>query len=142
MKKLFVSLLLVFAMAFSCCTVGFASVPDEEVVTEPRVTSSILTVVSRESGTYGTATIDCNFAGMMDSFTVTVYLQKLSNNSWINDTSNDDYAKRVIGTNGHDAFFDVFYDDLTRGTSYRLKVVSKTVLNGTTYQRTGYSQVF
>ena len=141
MKKLLLSLTLAFIMAFSCATVGFASVPDE-VVVEPRLTSSMAIGVSRESGTRAIAGIDCNFAGYMDSFTVTVYLQKLSNNSWVNDTSNDDFAKRASGTNAMDAVFDVEYDDLTYGTSYRLKVVSKTVYNGTTYQRTGYSRTF
>ena len=141
MKKLFVSLLLVFAMAFSCCTVGFASVPAEEVV-EPRVTSSLMLTVSRDSGTDGSATIDVNFANIMDSFTIDVYLQKLSNGSWVNDTSNEDYHLRVYGSNRSCAFFDSFYDDLKRGTSYRVKVVSKTVFNGVTYQRSAYSQTF
>ena len=141
MKKLLLSLTLAFIMAFSCATIGFASVPDE-VVVEPRVTSSISSGVSRDSGTKASATIDCNFAYIMDSFSVTVYLQKLSNNSWVNDTSNEDFAKRCSGTNSDDAYFSVFYDDLTYGTSYRLKIVSKTVYDGTTYQRSGYSPVF
>ena len=142
MKKLFVSLLLVFAMAFSCCTVGFASVPDEEVVT-PYLTSSMNIAVSRESGTKGIASIDVNFANIMDSFTITVYLQKLSSNgSWVNDTSNEDYILSVVGTDRTFALFDSYYDKLVRGTSYRIKVVSKTVYNGVTYQRSGYSQVF
>lgn len=140
MKKLFVSLLLVFAMAFSCCTVGFASVPDEEVT--PYVTSSMNISVSRESGTDGGATINVNFANLMDSFTITVYLQKLNNGNWVNDTTNEDYMLKVVGSKRYSALFDVFYDDLTRGTSYRLKVVSKTEYNGVTYQRSGYSQVF
>ena len=141
MKKLLLSLTLAFIMAFSCATVGFASVPDE-VVVEPRVTSSISTGVSRDSGTNASATIDCNFACIADSFTITVYLQKLSNGSWINDTSNEDFVKKVSGSNRDDAYFSVFYDDLTYGSSYRLKVVSKTVYNGTTYQASGYSPTF
>ena len=141
MKKLLLSLTLAFILAFSCATVGFASVPDE-VVVEPRVTSSMSIAVSRESGTEGVATIVANFANYMDSYTVTVYLQKLSNNSWVNDTSNEDYLQGVTGSNRASTLFDTFYDDLTRGTSYRLKVVSKTVYNGVTYRSTGYSQVF
>ncbi|MBR6528548.1 MAG: hypothetical protein IKT62_00785 [Firmicutes bacterium] len=141
MKKLLLSLTLAFVMAFSCATVGFASVPDE-VSVEPRATSMIGTAVSRDSGTDASATIDVDFAGTMDSYTVTVYLQKLSNNNWVNDSSNEDYVKRSSGTNRDYSIFDCFYDDLTRGTSYRLKVVSKTVLNGVSYQRTGYSHVF
>ena len=141
MKKLLLSLTLAFVMAFSCVAVGFASVPDE-VSAEPRFSNSIGIAVSRDSGTDASATIDVNFAGTMDSHSVTVYLQKLSNNNWISDSSNQDYAKRNTGTNRSHAIFDCFYDELTRGTSYRLKVVSKTTLNGVTYQRTGYSQVF
>ena len=141
MRKLLLSLTLAFVMAFSCTAVGFAAVSEEAVV-EPRATSSMNISVSRESGTEGGATIDVNFAGYMDSFTITVYLQKLSNGSWVNDTSNEDYAKRGTGSNREDAFYDVFYDDLTRGTSYRLKVVSVTTYNKTTYRAIGYSQAF
>lgn len=141
MKKLLLSLILAFVMAFSCATVGFASVPDE-VSVEPRLTSSMNLAVSRESGTDGVATISVNFANYMDSYTVTVYLQKLSNNSWVNDTSNEDYVKGVTGKNRTSTMFDAYYDDLTRGTSYRLKVVSKTVYNGTTYTASGYTRVF
>ena len=141
MKKLLLSLTLAFVMAFSCTTVGFASVPDE-VSAEPRVTSLIHTAVSRESGTKAGATIITDFANTMDSFTVTVYLQKLSNGSWINDTTNEDYIKRSSGSNDYGHLFDVYYDDLTYGISYRLKVVSKTIHNGVTYQRSGYSKTF
>lgn len=141
MRKLLLSLTLAFVMAFSCTAVGFAAVSEEAVV-EPRSTSSMNIYVSRESGTEGGATIDVNFAGYVDTFSVTVYLQKLSNGSWVNDTSNQDYATRATGTNREDAVFDVFFDQLTRGTSYRLKVVSETKYNNVTYRSTGYSQVF
>ena len=141
MRKLLLSLTLAFVMAFSCTAVGFAAVSEEAVV-EPRATSSMNISVSRESGTDGVATIDVNFAGYMDSFTITVYLQKLSNGSWVNDTSNQDYIGRVTGSNRDDAFFDIFYDKLTRGTSYRLKVVSVTNYDKTTFKSTGYSQAF
>ena len=97
MRKLLLSLTLAFVMAFSCTAVGFAAVSEEAVV-EPRSTSSMNISVSRESGTEGGATIDVNFAGYVDTFTITVYLQKLSNGSWVNDTSNEDYAKRGTGS--------------------------------------------
>ena len=141
MRKLLLSLTLAFVMAFSCTAVGFAAVSEEAIV-EPRSTSSMNIYVSRESGTEGGATIDVNFAGYVDTFSVTVYLQKLSNGSWVNDTSNEDYAIRATGSNRHYAFFNVFYDKLIRGTSYRLKVVSVTTYNDVTYKSTGYSQVF
>ena len=141
MRKLLLSLTLAFVMAFSCTTVGFAAVSEEAVV-EPRATSSMNIYVSRESGTDGGATIDVNFANYVDTFTITVYLQKLSNGSWVNDTSNEDYIGRVTGSDRDYAFFDIFYDKLTRGTSYRLKVVSVTTYNRVTYKSTGYSQVF
>ena len=142
MKKLLLSLTLAFIMVFTFTTSAFAAVPDE-VVAEPRLTSSINIFVDRESGTKGGATIDCNFAGTMESFEVLVYLQKLSNGSWVNDTSNEDYYRRAYGTNNDDAFFDVSYDKLKSGTSYRLKVVSKTVAStGTSYQRSAYSATF
>ena len=142
MKKMFLSLFLIFVLAFSCCSVGFATVPEEDTTVDTRATSSMQIVVNRESATKGGASIICNFAGFMDSYTTTVYLQKLSNNNWVNDTSNEDYVKRISGTNREGIGFDVFYDDLTRGTSYRLKIVSKTVYNGVTYTASGYSKVF
>lgn len=142
MKKLLLSLTLAFIMVFTFTTSAFAAVPDE-VVAEPRLTSSINISVDRRSGTYGVATVDCNFAGVMESCEVLVYLQKLSNGSWVNDTSNEDYYKRAIGTNRSSATFDVYYDKMTYGTSYRLKVVSKTVAStGTSYQRSAYSATF
>ena len=129
MKKLLLSLTLAFIMVFTFTTSAFAAVPDE-VVVEPRLTSSINIFVDRESGTKGGATVNCNFAGTMDSFEVSVYLQKLSNGSWVNDTSNEDYHKKAIGTNRSYATFDVNYDKLKYGTSYRIKVVSKTTFEG------------
>ena len=142
MKKMLLSLMLVFVMVFSCTAVGFAAVPDEEVV-EPRLTSSINISVNRSSGTKGGATVDCNFAGTMDSFTIDVYLQKLSNGSWVNDTSNEDYHTRVYGYDRSYAMFDVHFDKLTYGVSYRIKVTSKTLAHtGTTYQRSAYSATF
>ena len=141
MKKLLLSLTLAFIMVFTFTTSAFAAVPDEAVV-EPKMTSSINISVNRESGTKGGATIDCNFQGLTDSFTIDVYLQKLSNGSWVNDSSNEDYHKRVYGTNRTFAIFDVHYDKLIHGTSYRLKIVSKTTLENVSYQRSGYSLTF
>ena len=141
MKKLLLSLTLAFIMVFTFTTSAFAAVPDE-VVAEPRLTSSINITVDRRSGTYGIANVDANFAGSMDSYTVDVYLQKLSNGSWVNDTSNEDYHRRASGTNRSYSFFDVYYDDLTYGTSYRVKVVSKTTRDDISYQRSGYSLTF
>ena len=141
MKKLLLSLTLAFIMVFTFTASAFAAVPNE-VVAEPRLTSSINISVDRRSGTYGVATINCNYAGTMDSFEVLVYLQKLSNGSWVNDTSNEDYYKRARGTNYDLSLFDVYYDDLTYGTMYRLKVVSKTTLDNVSYQRSGYSATF
>ena len=142
MKKMLLSLFLILSLVFSCCSVGFATVPQEDPTVDTRATSSISVGVSRDSGTDASASIVCNFAGIMDSYTITVYLQKLSNGNWISDTSNEDYVKRVSGTNREHRLFDVFYDDLTRGTSYRLKIVSKTVYGTTTYTRSGYSATF
>lgn len=141
MKKLLLSLTLAFIMVFTFTISAFAAVPDE-VVVEPRITSSINIAVDRTSGTKGGATIDCNFAGTTEDFIIDVYLQKLSSGSWVNDTSNEDYHIRAHGTNKSYAFFDVYYDKLIHGTSYRLKVVSKTTHNDVTYQRSAYSATF
>ena len=141
MKKILLSLLLVFALVFSTTAVCFASAGDEEVV-QPYATSSINIGVDRVSGTKANTSVGTNFATYVDSYTVTVYLQKLSNNSWINDTSNEDYVTRVTGTNRSEISFDKIYDKLTYGSSYRIKVVSKTVYAGTTYTKSAYSATF
>ena len=141
MKKILLSLLLVFALVFSTTAVCFAAVGDEEVV-QPYATSSIGIGVDRVSGTKANTSVDVNFATYMDSYTITVYLQKLSNNSWINDTNNEDYVTRVTGSNKAQTSFDKIYDKLTYGTNYRMKVVSKTTYAGTTYTKSAYSATF
>ena len=141
MKKILLSLLLVFALVFSTTAVCFAAVGDEEIV-QPYATSSINIGIDRVNGSTASTSTAANFATTVDSYTVTVYLQKLSNNNWINDTNNEDYVTRVTGSNRSSVAFNKLYDDLTYGTSYRLKVVSKTVVNGSTYTMSGYSKTF
>jgi len=141
MKKTLLSLFLAFVLVFSCTTIGFAAVPDEEVV-QPYATSSINIGVDRVSGTKAETSVNCNFATSVDSYTITVYLQKLSNNNWVNDTDNEDYVTRVTGSNAYSRAFSKIYDDLTYGTLYRLKVTSKTVYAGTTYTKSAYSATF
>ena len=141
MKKILLSLLLVFALVFSTTAVCFAAVGDEEVV-QPYATSSINIGVDRVSGTKASTSTAANFATTVDTYTVTVYLQKLSNNSWVNDTANEDYVTRVTGSNKSSIAFNKLYDDLTYGTSYRMKVVSKTTYAGTTYTKSAYSATF
>ena len=143
MKRTIISVFLILVLAFSFCSVGFASVPEESTAADTRATSSMQIAASRESGTEAVVSINCNFAGIMDSYTITVYLQRqIANGSWVNDTTNDDYTRRVSGSGRESRLFDAFYNDLTRGTSYRVKVVSKTVWEGVTYTRTGYSAAF
>lgn len=142
MKKILLSLLLVFALAFSTTAVCFASAGGGEEIVQPYATSSINIGVDRVSGTTASTSTAANFATTVDSYTVTVYLQKLSNNNWVNDTNNEDYVTKVTGSNRSSVAFNKLYDDLTYGTSYRLKVVSKTTVGTTNYTASGYSQTF
>ncbi len=142
MKKILLSLLLVFALAFSTTAVCFASAGGGEEIVQPYATSSIGIGVDRVSGTRANTSVGVNFATSVDSYTITVYLQKLSNNAWVNDTNNEDYVTRVTGSNVYERSFDKIYDKLSYGTSYRLKVVSKTTVGTTTYTASGYSRTF
>lgn len=142
MKKLFLSLFIVFALIFSCCTVGFAAFPADDNVAEPLQTSSIVTSVSRESRTSGYCTVIANFPYEVDSYRVTTYLQKLDNGSWTHDTTNPEFSHYRKGEKSIGTLFDADYQFLKSGTTYRVKVVSKTVVDDVTYTATSYSKAF
>lgn len=142
MKKIFLSLLIVLALVFSCCTVVFAALPADDNVAGQLHTSSISTSVNRESRTSGYCTVNCNFPYEVNSYTVTTYLQKLYNGSWVHDTTNSEFSHYKTGKNSIGTLFDVDYHYLKSGTTYRVKVVSKTIVDDVTYTATSYSKAF
>lgn len=142
MKKLFLSLFIVFALVFSCCTAGFAALPSDDNVAMPLETCSISTSVNRESRTTGGCTVIANFPYEVDSYRVTTCLQKLDNGSWTHDTTNPEFSHYNKGEKSIGTLFDIHYHYLKSGTTYRIKVVSKTVVDDVTYTATSYSKAF
>ncbi len=140
MKRKLLSLLMILALTLSCCSVAFAASGDDGI--QPRDTASMTYALDRESGTKGSCTANITFATQVDSYTVTFYLQKLSNDSWINDTSNEDYKYSTSGVNKRSTLVSKNYDDLAYGKSYRVKIVSVDYIDGVKYQSTGYTTSF
>lgn len=140
MKKKLLSLFIALILAFSCCSVAFA-VPEDEGIT-PYETNNVIFVINRTSATKALVSIDVSFSTRVDQYSVVVYLQKLSNGSWVNDTKNDDYVYYNNGWNKYDFLYSKTYDNLVRGTTYRIKCVSKDYIGNNNTISTTYSQSF
>lgn len=140
MKKKLLSLFIALTLAFSCCSVAFA-VPEDESIT-PYDTNNVIFAISRTSATKASVSIDVHFSTRVDQYSVVVYLQKLSNGSWVNDTTNEDYVYYNNGWNKYDFLYSRTYDDLVRGTTYRIKCVSKDYIGNSNTISTTYSKAF
>ena len=63
--------------------------------------------------------IKCYFlVNELIQYSVVVYLQKLSNGSWVLDTTNDDYVYYNNGFSAGSFLFSKKYDDLKRGVTF------------------------
>ena len=133
MKKKLLSVLTALVLVTSCLSVAFA-VPEDSGI-QPYDTSGITYSVDRTSDT--TASIDINV-----QYSVVVYLQKLSNGSWVLDTTNDDYVYYNNGFSARSFLFSKKYDDLKRGVTYRIQVVSKDYISGNSHTTTAYTRSF
>ena len=140
MKKKLLSLFITLILAFSCCSVAFA-VPEDEGIT-PYETHSISYVIDRTSATSATAAVNVSFSTRVDQYSVVIYLQKLSNGSWIDDNTNKDYVYYNNGWNQPSFLYSKKYDSLKRGTTYRLKCVSKDYIGSSYHIATSYSYSF
>ncbi len=140
MRRKILSLLMIMVLAISCCSVAFAAQADPGI--EPMSTSSIACSIDRTSGTRASCSADAFFNTQVDSYTITFYLQKLSNGSWVNDTSNEDYKYSSSGVNKRSALVSKIYDDLTYGKTYRVKIISTDYIDGVKHQATGYTASF
>jgi len=139
MKKKISVLLMVLVMVLSATVTSYAAVGDEVM---PRETSSVRFTINRTSGTTADATVVTTFSWEADEYSVVVYLQKLVNGSWINDTTNPDYVFYNNGINSTTCYFSNIYDSLAYGTTYRLMVVSRDIRGNSEYRYTSYSQSF
>ena len=137
MKNKVLVIALALALVFSFTAAAFA---DSGV--QPYSTSSVSYTIDRLSGTKADATVVVQFTSEVDDYSVVVYLQKLVNGTWKNDNTNPEYVFYNNGTNSKVFIFSHIYTELTYGTSYRLMVVSRDIINGNEHRLTTYSNLF
>lgn len=142
MKKKIFTIFAALILVVSCCSVGFADVPDYDDLIQPYNTSSISFVTSRTSATSADVSIYVHFSQQVDQYSVVVYLQKLSNGSWVLDTTNPDYVTYNNGFSKRYFLFGKTYSHLERGVTYRIKCVSKDYIGSASHIATAYSDPF
>lgn len=140
MKKKLLSVLTSLVLVTSCLSVAFAVPEDGEI--QLYETNSVTYGISRTSSTTANVSLTVNFSQTVDRYSVVVYLQKLSNGSWVLDTTNDDYVYYNNGLNSRYFDFSKKYDDLQRGVTYRIQCVSKDYIGSSTHTTTSYSNSF
>jgi hypothetical protein len=133
-------------LAMSTCSVAFAGNPDDPAPNhdenEPRATDSMTFAVSRTSATTANVTVRVSYSTKVDQCNVVVYLQKLVNGDWVTDTSNADSVIDNYDNKVYSYTFSNVYTKLTRGETYRVRVVSKDYINGNSTTMIGYSRSF
>lgn len=142
MKKKLLAILGALILVVACSSAGFAATPDDGDIAVPYNTDVISFSIQRTSSTSATASINVSFSQKVDQYSVVVYLQKLSNGSWVNDSTNPDYVTYNNGFNKYSFLFSKKYTHLTRGVTYRIKCVSKDYIDGTAHTATAYSNTF
>ena len=140
MKKKLLSVLTALVLVTSCLSVAFAVPEDSEI--QPYDTSGVTYGIYRTSSTTASININVHFSQKVDQYSVVIYLQKLSNGSWVNDTNNDDYVYYNNGWDARSFLFSRTYDDLERGATYRIQCVSKDYIDGAPTTSVTYSRSF
>lgn len=139
-RKILVSVLILIMLMSSTLCASAATGYDDLVA--PQSTTDVIFQIDRTSGTSAIAHVTVFFAGEADEYSVVVYLQKLVNGTWVNDSTNDEYVFYNNGINSSSFLFAHNYDSLTYGTSYRLKVVSRDITNNLESRLTTNSYLF
>ena len=134
------SVLTALVLVTSCLSVAFAVPEDSEI--QPYDTSGVTYGINRTSSTTASININVHFSQKVDQYSVVIYLQKLSNGSWVNDTNNDDYVYYNNGWDARSFLFSRTYDDLERGATYRIQCVSKDYIDGAPTTSVTYSRSF
>ena len=140
MKKKLLSVLTALVLVTSCLSVAFAASEYEEI--QLYDTSGVSYGISRTSATTASVSANITFSQRVDNYSVVIYLQKLSNGTWIDDQDYDDYRIFNNGFNARSFLFSRNYTGLTRGTTYRIKCVSKDYIDGNSHIATSYSNSF
>lgn len=142
MKNKILVMVLAMVLVFSCTAAAFAGGGNGNSLIQPYETGVVDFVINRTSGTTAYANVTVTFTRTADEYSVVVYLQKLVNGVWKNDTTNSDYVFYNNGFDSNHCFFSNNYDSLSYGTTYRLMVVSRDKYNGNEYRSTTYSNSF
>jgi len=142
MKKKVISLFLalVFVLSFSS-TASAATITMDSGI-QPHDTDSVIYDISRISDSKADVYIDVDFSQVVDQYNVVVYLQKKVDGEWVIDMTN---PERTLYNNGFNKSYFYFYNQYTglvRGTSYRIKTVSKDYIGSTSNIFTTYSRAF
>lgn len=137
MKNKVLVMVLAMVLVFSCTAAAFA---DSGI--QPYETAGVEFNISRTSGTTADASVIVYFSSEADEYSVVVYLQKLVNGVWKNDSTNSEYVFYNNGFHSEVCIFEHDYVSLTYGTSYRLKVISRDKRSGSEYRTTTYSNLF
>ena len=142
MKKKIVSLILSLVLVLSFCSVAFADSGNDNEGIEPYSTNNIIFDIDRISATKADVYIDVIFSSVVDQYSVVVYLQKKVNGEWVIDTSNSERTLYHNGWKKGSFYFYNQYTGLDRGTTYRIKCVSKDYIGTSTHTATVYSNPF
>ena len=137
MKNKVLVIALALVLVFSCTAAAFA---DSGI--QPYETDHVTFNINRTSGTTAQVDLIVSFSGVADGYSVVVYLQKLVNGTWKNDTTNPDYVFYNNGSNSSACPFSHNYNSLTYGVSYRIMVVSRDIQGSKEYRTTTYSNLF
>lgn len=137
MKNKILVMVLVMLMVFSSAAAAFA---DSGI--QPYETGRVDFTITRTSGTTADVDVVVSFTRVAEEYSVVVYLQKLVNGVWKNDTTNPDYVFYNNGFNSSGCLFAHNYNSLVYGTSYRLMVVSRDKYSTEEFRATTYSNLF
>ena len=142
MKKKIVSLILSLVLVLSFCSVAFADSGNDNEGIELYSTHSITFNTNRISDTKADVYANVYFSQTVDQYSVVIYLQKKVNGEWVIDTSNSERTLYHNGWKKSSFYFYNQYTGLNRGTSYRIKCVSKDHICDDEYTSISYSKEF
>lgn len=137
MKNKVLVIALALVLVFSFTAAAFA-----DSGAQPYATGHVSFYISRTSGTSADVDVAVSFTDEADEYNVVVYLQKLVNGTWKNDSTNSEYVFYNNGFHSTDFLFSHKYTHLSYGTTYRLMVVSIDKYSDSEYRTTTYSNSF
>ena len=142
MKKKIVSLILSLVLVLSFCSVAFADNGNDNEGIQPYNTDSVTYNIDRISASKADVYASVYFRQTVDQYSVVIYLQKKVDGKWVIDTSNPERTLYHNGWKKSSFYFYNQYTGLQRGTTYRIKCVSKDYIGTNSHTMTTYSNTF